>query len=296
MKMNFIKISAVLSFLFLLLFYTGCKKSKDDPFTSEYINMARESALCEAAFDDVLKVAENIMMNNNDARIATTGAPLGCITAIDSVVTGVNQKRYTATFNDSCTSYDGVIRKGTIIFDLKGSNYNSVGSMLVVTFQNYSFDSNRVSGKMVVNKTTSNAFTVKVSDTAGTGYAKISIFNPSDSTRITTQWKGSVTRKIIAGDGNNIILDNAYHITTPNSGMTGITSDNKYYTAKISIPLLVKYNCRAVGQLRYPMYGRVDYVEETVNYRSVDYGDDSTICDNVILLIFNDTNESENLY
>ncbi len=296
--MNFIKIIIVLLLLGSLQFFVGCKKSKPNPFSSEYTNMVRENALIEAAFDDVLKVSENIMLNNNNARIATTGAPLGCITAIDSVVTGVNQKRYTATFNAGCTSYDGKIRKGTIIFELTGANFNAIGSQLIVTFQDYSFDSNRVYGKMIVNKTSSSVFNVQVSDVSGGGYASLSIYNSADNTRLTTQWKSVHKREIIIGSLTpTILIDNVYNITTPDASysMVGITSDGKIYTASVSKALQIKYSCRAIGMLRYPVSGQVDFVEEYNNNRSLDYGD-STVCDNTVIILYDGTSESYNIY
>jgi hypothetical protein len=299
MKMNFIKITLVILFLASLQLFIGCKKSKPNPFSSDYSDMIRENALIEAAFDDILKVSENIMLNNNDARIATTAAPLGCITAIDSVVTGVNRKRYTATFNDSCTSYDGVTRKGTIIFDLIGTNFNTVGSELIVTFQNYSFDSNRVYGKMVVNKLSASVFKVQVSDANASGeYASLSIFNPADSTRLITQWKSVYQREIVSGSSTpTILIDNIYNITTPNStySMDGITSDNKIYTATISRALVIDYSCRAVGMLRYPVTGQVDFIQEYNNKRSLDYGD-SAVCDKTVIILYDGSSEDFDIY
>ncbi|HWZ21087.1 MAG TPA: hypothetical protein VNW06_00455 [Cytophagaceae bacterium] len=295
--MNFIKVALVLLFLGSIQFFVGCKKSKDNPFGTDITNMVRENALIEATFDDVLKVSENIMMNNGDARIATAGAPLGCITNIDSVVTGPNQKTYTATFSAACSSYDGKIRKGKIIFNLTGANYNTVGSELVVTFQDYSYDSNYVYGKMVVNNVSANTFTIKVSDHIGTGYATLSIWNPGDSTRIATQWKSLHTRYRYSGGGDNILINDKFQITTPspNSYMEGFTSDNNHYTAFVSAPLFIDYSCRAVGMLRYPVAGRVNYFENYINNRIVDYGD-SSVCDKTVTIIFDGSSESYDIY
>src|SRR5262245_4625778 len=110
MKISFIKF--LLTSLLISVTFLGCKKKNINYFSQEYQDMMRENALLDAAFNDALKVVENVLMNNNDAKIEATGAPLGCITEIDSVVTGPASKTYTINFSAGCTNYDGKTRTG----------------------------------------------------------------------------------------------------------------------------------------------------------------------------------------
>jgi hypothetical protein len=261
--------------IFILIIFSlqmvSCKKKKADPFSSDYLNMMREGALIEAAFDDVLKISENIMMKNGDARMATTGAPLGCISNIDTVVTGLNQKTYTITFVAGCSDYDGKTRTGSIIIQLNGTSYNAAGSSLTFRFNNYYINSNNLQGKMIVNNEGNGVFKVVVSDESDVGYAVLYIAGIAKN----SQWRSTHKRTITAGNGDNIILNNKYHIeaydvnTTP---FAGWTSDTKYYTAHPTTYLLLDYSCNAAGNLRYPTYGNMEYNLEGIT-RNVDYGD-----------------------
>ncbi len=292
--MNFNKLSSVFFLLILVVIFSSCKKSTVNPFTTELENMAKENALIEAAFDDVLKLSENSMMNNGDARTSTIGAPLGCITDIDTVVTGTNKIVYTINFNSSCTSYDGKIRSGKIIVELNGANFNTTGSILTITFDNYSFDSNVLQGKMIVTKEDSSKFKIQVSDVQGTGYASLYM----NTTQKTVQWRAVCKRELTPWNNDLILLNNSYLITTPLSEgcyMDGITSDNKTYTANIAIPLKLDYSCRAVGTLRYPVAGSIDYSMSAYYDRTVDYGD-GTICDNAVKMTFSDESTDYILY
>jgi hypothetical protein len=291
--MNFIRISGVILFLAGLSFFMGCKKAVDSPFSEEYVTMMKENALIQAAFDDVLKVAENILMKNGDAKMSTTGAPLSCYADIDTVITGVNRKHYEVKFKPGCTSYDGQIRMGKILFDLHGANYNDSGAVLVVTFENYSVDFNIVHGKMIVKNRGHKRFDVQVCDHSGVGYASLDIFFLKKK----VQWKSMHSRVITVGNADNIIINNKYLMYTPNNNtltFEGITSENKHYSAYPSTPLQLDYSCPATGILRYPVTGSLQF-NMNENYRLVNYGDTS-VCNKTARMIFDNTGVDYELY
>lgn len=250
------------------------------------------NAIIQTAFDDILKVAEDMMMSNGDARVSTTGAPLNCYTGIDTVIMGVNVKRYTVNFDQGCSSYDGKIRSGTVVFDLEGTNYNVAGAKLTVTLSNYSFSGNVMTGNMVVTNEGSGIFKVVITG-QGSDYATLNLTALDKNVR----WKGTLRKSIVSGDGDNIMINNVYHITTPDQSyfMEGITSDGVHYKATISIDLVLDNRCNAVGFLRYPVAGTINYVIADKTYRSLDYGAE-TDCDTKYTLIFDSESTSNYLY
>jgi len=277
---HFKSIVLVVSFLSLLLFFGCDKKSTDSIFTGEFQNIVKENALMQAAFDDILKVAENILMNNSDAKLSALGAPLGCITSIDTVVTGASQKTYTVTFTSECTSYDGKERSGTMIIELSGNNYNVEGSSITVRLSNFYINSNLVQGKLVaVNKGTA-GFLVKVSDDAGDGYATMDIVQKGG----TTQWKSTLVKEVTSGNSDAIIINNYYSVKADASQpdiVSGVSTDGRAYTVRVYAPLVLEYSCFAVGLLRYPVSGEIEIETEIPGLlRYVNYGEGT--CDNTV--------------
>jgi hypothetical protein len=277
MKINFLTL--LISTLLLSVVFVGCKKKDEDYFITEYQNMMRENALLQAAFDDVLKVTENILMNNNDAKIEAAGAPLGCVTSIDTVVTSASSKTYTIIFPESCTSYDGKVRSGTIVAELNGTNYNVDGASLTIHLNNYYVNGNKFEGKVVSTNLGSGTFKIVVSNEAGTDFAKLSF---SDGK--TSYWKSTHKRTIYEGNSDAIIINNKYKISALDGVPTpfeGITSDSQPYTGTLLSDLVLDYSCTASGNLRYPIDGDLDLTMYS-RTRSVNYGDG--VCDFVVTM------------
>lgn len=289
--MKIISIRLLVACLLLFLVFPGCKKADDDYFSSEFQNMMRENALLEAAFDDALKVAENILMNNNNAKIEATGAPLGCITDIDTVVTGPASKTYTINFSSSCTSYDGKERTGTMIVELSGTNYNTAGASVTIRFSNFYINGNHLEGKLVSSNLGSGVFQVLVSDEADSGFSKLTFADGKIS-----QWRSAQKRTIIEGNSDMNMINNKYTISafTPNEAVFGgITSDNRHYWGTPLSDLLLDYGCIASGSLRYPIDGEIQFMMKGT-VRKVNYGDG--LCDYAVTMISGSTSKDFNLY
>ncbi|HVD97181.1 MAG TPA: hypothetical protein VNB90_03180 [Cytophagaceae bacterium] len=284
-----ITVSAIV--VFSLCFFISCKKTVNN-FGSQVQNITKENALIEAAFDDVLKVSENILMKNADAKIGTTAAPLGCITDIDSVVTGPGSKTYTIHF-PPCTSYDGKARLGYMYLYLTGTNYNSTGATLTVKFNDFYINGNQLSGKMIVTNLGAGVFEVVVSDEDGSGFAKMGITEFNKETR----WKSTHKRIIYSGNGDNIILNNQYYICNYDSSIPtyeGFSTDGIHYQGDIvSDHLTLDYGCTASGNLRYPMDGIIHFKTPYGN-RTVDYG--AGLCDYLATMGYNGATQDLYLY
>ncbi len=290
--MKIIQIAQVLVLVFSSCFFITCKKSKPDLFSSEYQNVMRQNALAEAAFDDVLKVAENILMKNGNAKIETTGAPLGCFTDIDTVVTGPTTKRYTINFPSQCTSYDGKARSGTMILDLTGANYNVAGATLRIRFQNFSLNGNLLQGQLLATTLDSVTYKIVVSDESGTDYASVTVAELN----LVSTWKSTHKRTIIEGRGDVNLINNKYTISSYDANIAtfeGVTTDSKYYKGNPSIDLLLDYSCMATGTLRYPIAGEIFFrTDEFI--RKVNYGVGN--CEYSVQMIAGGSSKDFNLY
>ncbi|HSZ25504.1 MAG TPA: hypothetical protein VK766_07305 [Cytophagaceae bacterium] len=295
--MKFIQLSIAIIIVLSLSYFSGCKKKTNDPINYVDINIMKENALLSATFDDIVKVTENILMNNGDAKINTLAAPLGCITNIDTVVKSPTSKLYTVVFDSLCTSYDGKTRNGTMYILLNGVNYQDAGSVTTVTFNNFSVNVNPITGKLVVTNEGNNTRKIEVSDTSGTGYANMFFTGGG----INIQWKSTHRSVLYYGMNDKIIINNKYKILQHDLNIptySGISSDNQYYTGNPTPYLILNDSCPGYGNLRYPNYGQILYNWGGHNYFTADYGDgiDSTGCTASVTLTIGATSQVYNLW
>jgi len=241
--------------LFFSSVFLGCKKASEDIFSANIQRMVKESALAQAAFDDVIKVTENILMNNADAKVGAIGAPLGCVTNIDTVVLSPTSKKYTISFDPACTSYDGKARRGILNVLLNGTNYNTSGSSIEVTFEEFHINNYHIQGKLVVLNEGNDSFLVTVSDAASSGsFASLYVFDSAKP----TFWKSTQRRILYEGGSDMIIINNKYKIQATNEASIiseGITTDNGNYSGILINDIILDYSCIATGKMRYPTSG-----------------------------------------
>lgn len=285
----------IVPFLFIVLFFSNCKKkAEDDIFSENFKTGLKEHALTHASFEDVTKMVENLLLVNNHAKTTALGAPLGCITNLDTIAIGTTQKLYTVVFENSCTSYDGKYRSGTLYIDLQGSNMNDSASLTTIRFGDFTLNGNRLSGKITILNNGSKGFLVKVSDEAGDGFAGFT-FSGSENQ---VQWKGTYVKKLTVGGVDGILLNNVYSIENapgvPNA-FEGVATTKISFTGAITTNLKVSYSCFAVGSLRYPIEGIVNLDMEVIGLnRSIDYGSGS--CDAVVTMVHSTKSAGQNLY
>ncbi len=267
-----ISIPIVASLLLFSTIFYGCKKAAESVFDENIQRMAKENALAQAVFDDISKVAENILMNNADAKVGAAGAPLGCITNVDTIVLSPTSKLYTVSFDPTCTSYDGKARRGILKVLLNGTNYNTTGSSIEVTFEDFHVNNYHIQGKLTLLNEGSDTFLVTVSDAASTGsYASVYVYDTGKP----TFWKSKHRRVLYEGNGDMIIINNKYKIQTANEEAIiseGITTDNGYYFGTLIDNYVMDYSCIASGRMRYPTYGYVKLNLEG-KQRYLNYGD-----------------------
>jgi hypothetical protein len=272
----------------------GCKKSKKDPFEEKFILMIKDNSLIYGAFDDVLKVSENILKENNRARISAAGAPLPCLT-VDTTETGPDQHQYILTFNGDCADYDGKVRSGKIILDLTGANYNTAGSTLTIRFEHFSLGYSALGGKIKVINRGDGLFDVAITNENEDGYATYKI---ADSDQV-LEWRSVHRKQITDGDNDPIMINNKYLIHPPydNSAKAfeGVSRKGDRYSANISQPLTIDYSCPGYGYYRYPTAGTLDYhMEGESGVKYVDYGTGD--CDVNVSIKADDTSQNHSLW
>lgn len=274
MRNAFLKISACLLLAGALA--AGCKK-KDKPDLDQ--NTTADNANAQSLFDDVLRVAEDVLSQNNKARIqGQPAATINCATVDTSKITS-DSIIFTVTFGGgSCTDpYDGKVRSGKLLITLKGASLNTPGAKLTIKSLGYTVNGVKVDGMKRVTCMDDSLHAIIVSDTInGKGYAAI---NYTDGKM--AQWKSYRSRKLVSAGGVGL-HDNTYDITTTagigNPVAQGINREGRYYVVNIQSPLRLDFSCVYDGNFRYPTQGILELVPDGKGSRRIDYG--SGACDN----------------
>jgi hypothetical protein len=272
----------------LLLF--SCKDKETEPDLDQ--NTTTDNANSQSLSDDLVKVTEDALTTNGNAKMSAAGSGISCA-SIDTTKPNSNTTVYTLTFSGGICA-DGKTRSGTVVATLTGSSYNTPGASLSIVTSNYTVNGVKLEGKKTVtclsNTNNQPVHTIEVSDGAGTGYAKITYSNGDIA-----QWKSQRTRTLVSGGGDNDITNNVYDITTTtgvgNPAASGINRNGRSYTIDIVSPLRVDFNCFANNTARYPTQGVLNINPSGKTTRSIDYGNGT--CDNAVTVTIN--NKSYNV-
>lgn len=279
--------SLLLIFAGLLLFSCG-KDEKPDLDQ----NTTSDNANSQGMFDDAMKVSEDVMQQNGNAKLASPGAGINCAT-VDSIHYSSNYKRFTITFNPLCQGYDGKYRDGQLVVELNGASYNTPGAVLTIKSVGYKVNGVLLDGKKTVTCVTAGVHNIVVSDTTtGNDYGKITYTDGS-----VAYWKSKRTRSLIAGSGTAGISDNVYEISATsgigNPVANGINKEGRSYTVDISSPVRIDFNCFANNTARYPTMGVITLHPDGKKDRTIDYGDGT--CDNKVTVSIGKYSKEVNL-
>lgn len=152
MKTNLLKFGLLI--FALALFIVACEEGALDGIRPDQ-TAAEDMAKAEGTISDVFGVINSSMGNGSTYGITMKA---GVCFTLDSVVTA-NSKKITLTYPTAgCDQGDGVIRKGQLVGMLAGK-WNVPGSVLTVTFNNFSNNENTVTGTIVVKFKSANPLT-----------------------------------------------------------------------------------------------------------------------------------------
>jgi len=155
-----------------------------------------------------------------------------------------------------CVSFNGNTKKGKINVSLTDF-WKNEGSLRTVTFEDYFFNDNKITGTKTILNTGLNergnlTFFKTVSD-ASIIY--------TDGTSIS--WECKKFSEMIAGNSTFIFADDVYSV---NGTGTGINLDKQNYTMKITSPLIYKNGCF------YPVSGIIEITTDGAEKQTIDYG------------------------
>lgn len=265
---------AIISLLALfIVFSTSCSKRRENKSTTT----SQDQANAEASFDDVFKVTESAIKDNDLEKAGSAFASIygncATITVNPPLPDTTFPKTITIDFGPTnCEDAYGVNRRGMITAVITGK-YRDVGSTITVTTQNYFLNDNKIEGTKTVENIGPNAdgnteFTVDIANGVVT-YTN-GDFTTYESSRVREWVVGEST------DGLLGILDDEYDLTGTASGTDRTGRD---YTMTITNPLRVAVLCRWVKQ------GTVEIQPEDLYLRTVDFGNGD--CDATVTVEIN---------
>jgi hypothetical protein len=244
----------------LILGLHSCKKRRANRSTIT----SQDNAAAEAAFNDVFKITEDALKDNDLEKSAISLKSIGANCATVSVNPPFPDTTFPKTVTidfgaTNCTDAYGVNRRGVITAVITGK-YRDVGSSISITTQDYYVNDIKVEGvKEVVNlgpnSSGNTEFSVNISN------AKITYTNGDfvkyESARIREWVIGESTQGLLG------VLDDEYDITGTASGED---RNGLPYTMTITSPLRVAVLCRWVKQ------GTVEIQPDGLYLRTVDFG------------------------
>ncbi|MCB9187946.1 MAG: hypothetical protein H6599_01560 [Flavobacteriales bacterium] len=256
-----------------LIFSSSCRKRRDNRSTTT----SQDQAAAEAGFDDVFKVTESAIKDND---LEKSGSAFESIYGNCATIT-INPPLPDTTFPKTitidfgatnCEDSYGVNRRGVIIAEITGK-YRDVGTVITVATQNYYLNDNKIEGTKTVENIGPNAdgnteFTVEIDN------GKIIYSNGQFTT-----YESSRVREWVIGestDGLLGILDDEYDIT---GTATGTDRTGREYDMTITNPLRVAVLCRWVKQ------GTIEIQPEDLYLRTVDFGNGD--CDATVTVEIN---------
>ncbi|WP_051313066.1 hypothetical protein [Sporocytophaga myxococcoides] len=253
MKKSFFTPSLIVVLTGLLLFSCG---KKEDEVTDQDVSAATDYNFSQKEFDDILKIGQDALEANN---LRTSGTcPSYSFIGSDSLI---------IDFGTGCT-FNNRERSGKIKIQYSGK-YNTKGSVIKFSLDNYFVNGNHIEGEKTVTNITDvlPSWSVKVVN------GKITFEDQKVS-----YWNSERVRTFVAGyDSKAILTDDEY---TVSGTATGISRFGEDYTALITKPLLYYVSCLFIDKgLVYPVSGTIDITPEDKLTRSVDFGE--TDCDKI---------------
>jgi hypothetical protein len=249
--------------------FQACKKKTDTVVDSD-TQTAQDQSYAEATYNDAY-ASVNDAANMHPEMGKTAGETVILPSGVTVTVSDVQARpiKVTIDFGTGTTCKDGKVRAGQILASLSGK-YKDSGTVIAITFNNYTVNGDKVEGTKTVTNEGHNAkgnvhYAISVTGTVTRKNGNVIIYQ---STR---------DREWIQGYGTPTPFDDVYSITGSASG-TG--SNGKTYSATITKPLIVSLACRFIeaGTVDVAITGKAD--------RIVNYGDTAN-CDDVATVTIN---------
>ncbi|MCF8347702.1 MAG: hypothetical protein K9G61_02705 [Bacteroidales bacterium] len=270
-KLKCISITSLIALGIILT--VSCKKDKSVLPDVEIIDTqtTQDESMAESTFDDVVQMAKEAIDSTMQQAISPTSLSIGsCATvSIDTTNTLI-----TIDFGTSgCVGADNRTRTGKIIVDYLG-NYREPNSSITITFDDFTTNGNRVSGKVSYFTLSRNAngnlsFVTNIKD----GELEL-----ADGTTI----KYNTTRTFVwlNGEQSGDPFDDVFQIIGDSDGSN---SNGISFTMHITEPITFKASCWEQF-IFYPVSGVKQITPGNLGTRTVNFGDGS--CDKEVTITF----------
>lgn len=246
--------------LSLVLSISSCKKRQDNRSTTT----SQDNAAAEAGFDDLYKVTESAIKDNDLEKSAMSFSSIygncATVTITPPLPDTTFPKTITIDFGTTnCQDSYGVERRGVITAEITGK-YRDVGTSIIITPSNYFLNDNKIEGTKTVQNLGPNAdqnteFSVEISN--GKVTYTDGKYTTYESSRIREWVIGESTEGLLG------VLDDEYDITGTASG---VDRNGRSYDMTITSPLRVAVLCKWVKQ------GILEIQPEDLYLRKVDFG------------------------
>lgn len=264
MKKSHLKLLPLL--LLSILAFSACKKKKQNEQATE---IAQQNSLAESAFINIQFMADEA--SRGQTSFKTFNAD--CINlGYDTVG---NTVTITIDFGTSnCLCKDEKNRRGKVYISYEKNKYETVGTVVTMTTDNYFVNDNQIIGKRTITRT--DAFVWSI-------HAEAEIILTNNAGTIT--WQSDRVRTQVEGATTFALADNEYDVTGTASG---VNAKGKSYSIKIDKTLRVQLGCRWIksGSLNITSDG---LSEDAV----IDYGDGK--CDNIATFTYRGKTKNLNL-
>lgn len=246
--------------------FVSCKKEEKDNDT----NSAKYDAVAQTIFNDMADVTDQAATKGDLSGFKLAGGDEILTTcAVITIDTSTNPRTCVIDFGTGCVGNDGKNRAGKINVTFTGP-YKQAGTVITITPDNYSVNSNVVSGSKVITNNGLNAagflsYTVVVN-------GQITLANNGG----VITWQANRTREFIEGANTLIFADDVYRISGSSSGSK---VDGSTWSTNITTPLIRKIACHQF------VSGILTITPSNKPTRTVDYGNGN--CDNTATVTIN---------
>ncbi len=251
-------ISVILLMMVMAISFTSCKKDKAvttvKPSDATWVS---DDGQAQNIFDNVKVWSDQAMQQSKSKATLSDTIWMGtCVLA----TLDLSAVPYVLTIDfgaSNCLCLDQIYRRGKIFVSFNGS-YWATGTVIAYTFENYFVNDHQVLGTKTVTNLGRNAADHLNWSIVVDGQ----IIKPNNGGTIT--WISSHNLEWIEGEGTiGIWWDDTYRMTGTTSG---VSSDNKTYSATIETPLERTLNCQWIQK------GVINFVVQDLPLIVLDYG------------------------
>ena len=285
MNFRLIKSAGKLIALVAVINLASCKKdsSSSNSTTTSAVTLSDSSTVADNMYYDVLNNAFVGFADNSTVWSTSTqrsgktttfstektegvsSGNLSCaIYSLDDTIPGEYPKTLTLDFGTGCTSADGILRAGKLVYLFSGPLLFP-GTTASVTFQNYVVNGYGIQGAYAITNTSSDSTGISINTQVTNG-----IITYPDATNY--HYSHNRTFTMIAGSSTVFNISDDVYSVAGNSSFSSADGSSIVWTIGANTPLIKAVSCPYISK------GVVGFVYNQSINGSIDFGDGT--CDN----------------